>query len=232
MNIKILTVEDDPSIREIIKVYLKGEGFEVLEATNGKEALSIIDDSISLVILDIMMPEMDGMEACLRIREKYQMPVLFLTAKTEDMDKVDGLSIGGDDYITKPFIPMELVARVKANLRRYTVYSPEDTDETKGKRIISLRGLDIDIPAHKVTKNGEEIQLTPTEFSILELLASHRGRVFSLEQIYTNVWKEECIMNSGNTVSVHIKKLRGKIEDDIKHPEYIKTVWGVGYRID
>lgn len=230
---KILIVDDDISIREIIKVYLASESFEIIEAENGKEAMAKVNDTISLVILDIMMSEMDGMEVCGKIRENYEMPILFLTAKAEDIDKITGLTLGADDYITKPFNPMELVARVKSHLRRYTKYSfHAESKISTSKNIIHLGNLIINIDAHTATKRTKEVFLTKTEFGILELLATNRGRVYSLEQIYERVWGEESILNAENTVSVHIKKLREKIEDNIKKPEYVKTVWGVGYRVD
>ncbi len=229
---KILVADDDKDIRQIIKVYLTGENYEIIEAEDGKQALAFMSDDISLVILDIMMPEMDGMEVCSKIREHYQMPILFLTAKSEDMDKISGLTVGADDYITKPFNPMELVARVKSNLRRYTQYEKAVTNSTESNAKIDLGAVTIDVNAHTVTKEGALVALTKTEFGILELFATHRGRVFSLEQIYENVWGEDSILNAENTVSVHIKRLREKIEDNIKKPQIVKTVWGVGYRVD
>lgn len=228
---KILLVDDDKDIRRILKIYLVNAGYEVVLASNGKEALELTDDSIKLIILDVMMPEMDGLDVCVRIREKYNMPIIFLTAKSEVIDKVAGLAVGGDDYITKPFQGIELIARVQANLRRYTQMERK-TSTKEDKNPIFIDDLNINLISYTVEKGGNEINLTKTEFSILKLLAQNRGRVFSIEHIYENVWRQESILNAENTVSVHIKKLREKIEDDIKKPRYIKTVWGVGYRID
>jgi len=173
---------------------------------------------------------MNGIDVCVKIREKYNMPIIFLTAKAEVIDKVEGLAAGGDDYITKPFQGVELVARVQANLRRYTQMGYKASTE-EDKNSICIDDLNINLISYTVEKNRDEINLTKTEFSILKLLAQNRGRVFSIEQIYENVWGQESILNAENTVSVHIKKLREKIEDDNKKPKYIKTVWGVGYRI-
>lgn len=178
-----------------------------------------------------MMSEMDGLEVCVKIREKYNMPIIFLTAKSEVIDKVAGLTAGGDDYITKPFQSIELIARVQANLRRYT-YIENNTAIKEDKNDILIDDLNINLTSYTVKKNGSEVSLTKTEFSILKLLVKNRGRVFNIEQIYENVWQKESILNAENTVSVHIKKLREKIEDDVKKPKYIKTVWGIGYRID
>lgn len=228
---KILVVDDDKDIRRILKIYLVNAGHEVVLASNGKEALELIDDSIKLILLDVMMSEMNGIDVCVKIRKKYNMPIIFLTAKAEVIDKVEGLAAGGDDYITKPFQGVELVARVQANLRRYTQMGHKTSTE-EDKNSICIDDLNINLISYTVEKNGDEINLTKTEFSILKLLAQNGGRVFSIEQIYEKVWGQESILNAENTVSVHIKKLREKIEDDIKKPRYIKTVWGVGYRIN
>ncbi|AQS04148.1 response regulator transcription factor [Clostridium beijerinckii] len=228
---KILVVDDDKDIRRILKIYLINAGYEVILASNGKEALELIEDNIKLILLDVMMSEMDGLEVCVKIREKYNMPIIFLTAKSEVIDKVAGLTAGGDDYITKPFQSIELIARVQANLRRYT-YIENNTAIKEDKNDILIDDLNINLTSYTVKKNGSEVSLTKTEFSILKLLVKNRGRVFNIEQIYENVWQKESILNAENTVSVHIKKLREKIEDDVKKPKYIKTVWGIGYRID
>ena len=228
---KILVVDDDEDIIRILKIYLINAGYEVVLASNGKEALELIEDSIKLILLDVMMPEMNGIDVCVKIREKYNMPIIFLTAKSEVIDKVAGLAAGGDDYITKPFQGVELIARVQANLRRYT--QMENKNFTEDDMVnICINDLNINLSSHTVEKNGREINLTRTEFSILKLLAQNRGKVFSIEQIYENVWGHESILNAENTVSVHIKRLREKIEDDNKKPNYIKTVWGVGYKIN
>ncbi len=236
---KILVVDDDYDIRNLVKVYLMNESCEVLEAENGVQALEVLkadsEESIDLVLLDAMMPEMDGTETCLEIRKKYNLPIIFLTAKSEDMDKFTGFSSGADDYITKPFNPIDLISRIKAHVRRYRSYTqsptqiktiPLDLDE------LEYDDLVINFSARTLTKNGIAIKLTKIEFSILELFLKNRKRVYSLEQIYTNVWGEHTILNAESTVSVHIRNLRNKIEDDVSNPKYIQTVWGVGYRVD
>jgi DNA-binding response OmpR family regulator len=229
-DMKILVVDDDKDIRKIIRIYLEQQGYIIIEAEDGLDALDKVDDSYDLVILDVMMPNLDGIETCRRIRENYAMPIIFLTAKSEEMDKVEGFSVGADDYIPKPFTPLELIARVRANLRRYLEYGSNKIEENSN--IIELENLIIDTAAHLVTKKGVEVPLTKTEFGILSLLAANRGKVYSLDEIYTNVWGENSILSAESTVSVHVKKLRQKIEDDIKKPRYVKTVWGVGYRVD
>lgn len=230
-NEKILVVDDDKDISRILKVYLNNAGYEVETASNGKEALELVDDNINLILLDVMMPEMSGIDVCVKIREKYNIPIIFLTAKSYVNDKVAGLVAGGDDYITKPFQSIELIARVQANLRRYMHMENKNYNEDD-RSSIWIDDLNINFNSHIVEKKGKEINLTRTEFAILKLLAQNRGIVFSLEQIYENVWGQESILNAENTVSVHIKKIREKIEDDNKKPRYIKTVWGVGYKID
>jgi DNA-binding response OmpR family regulator len=227
---KILVVDDDKDIRKIIRIYLEQQGYIIIEAEDGLDALDKVDESYDLVILDVMMPNLDGIETCRRIRENFAMPIIFLTAKSEEMDKVEGFSVGADDYIPKPFTPLELIARVRANLRRYLEYGSNKIEENSN--IIELENLIIDTAAHLVTKKGVEVPLTKTEFGILSLLAANRGKVYSLDEIYTNVWGENSILSAESTVSVHVKKLRQKIEDDIKKPRYVKTVWGVGYRVD
>lgn len=229
-DMKILVVDDDKDIRKIIRIYLEQQGYIIIEAEDGLDALDKVDDTYDLVILDVMMPNLDGVETCRRIRENFAMPIIFLTAKSEEMDKVEGFSVGADDYIPKPFTPLELIARVRANLRRYLEYGSNKIEENLN--IIELENLIIDTAAHLVTKKGVEVPLTKTEFGILSLLAANRGKVYSLDEIYTNVWGENSILSAESTVSVHVKKLRQKIEDDIKKPRYVKTVWGVGYRVD
>ncbi|MDP0489037.1 MAG: response regulator transcription factor [Fusobacterium sp. JB021] len=227
---KLLIVDDDKDILNMIKIYLSSEGYEILEANNGLKALEILDKNpdIALIILDIMMPKLNGFDTCEKIRKKYTMPIIFLTAKMAEIDQILGFSSGGDDYIIKPFTPIDLSLRVKANIRRYFNYSKSNMDDS----IIEIGDLCINTNAHIITKNKRLLKLTKTEFGILQLLVSNRGRIYSIEQIYEYVWNENCIINVDNTVSVHIKKLRDKIEDDGKNPKYIKTVWGVGYRVD
>ncbi len=225
---KILIVDDDNEIRKITGIYLENEGYEVLKAENGEQALKIIaENDIDLVLLDIMMPVMNGIEACMKIREDNIMPIIFLSAKSEDLDKIQGLASGADDYITKPFNAMELLARVKSQLRRYTRYS---APQNAAKNIIEVGNLTINTDTRQVLVGDKEIRLTPKEFDILELLARNKGIVFSIEKIYERVWGEE-FYKSDNTIMVHITKIREKIEEDPKKPVYIKTVWGVGYKI-
>lgn len=228
---KILIADDEKDIRNLIKVYLLANDYEILEAENGIEVLDKIDDSVDLVILDVMMPKMDGIETCIIIRKDYTMPVLFLTAKIEDIDKLTGFNSGADDYITKPFNPVDLLARVKANLRRYKEYSAP-INAKDNSEIITINDLTMNLAAHTLHNKQQLIKLTKIEFAILALFFKNRGRVFSLEQIYELVWEESRILNAESTVSVHIRNLREKIEADMSNPLYIKTVWGVGYRVD
>ncbi|SMG41690.1 response regulator transcription factor [Paenibacillus aquistagni] len=223
----VLIVDDDSEIRDVIHVYLRNEGYRVLEAADGQEALDMLkSNSVQLIILDVMMPKMDGIKTCLKIRETSTIPIIMLSAKEEDIDKIIGLTTGADDYITKPFNPLELLARVKAQLRRQTFTINEESDST-----IRIQDLMIDIAKHSVTLKSNEVSLTRLEFSILELLASHPGQVFSAEKIYESVWKEP-FGYSDNTVMVHIRNLREKLEENPRDPRYIKTVWGVGYKIE
>lgn len=228
LNTKILIVDDDKEIRNLIAIYLENEGFQIQKAEDALEALKQLKaHELDLVILDVMMPKMDGLEACMKIREERQMPIIMLSAKSEDMDKIHGLDSGADDYMTKPFNPLELVARVKSQLRRYKKYNTEaDFD----KSIIEIGNLSINTDTRQVQVADKDIRLTPKEFDILELLARNKGVVMSVSNIYEAVWKED-FFKSDNTVMVHITKLREKIEEDPKHPIYIKTVWGVGYKI-
>ena len=226
----VLIVDDDKDIRNMIKIYLKNENYNVFAAENGKEAIEISENNkIDLIILDIMMPKMNGTETCMKIREKHKMPIIFLTAKTEDQDKITGLSAGGDDYITKPFNPLELIARVKANIRRVRVF--DNIPEQEDNNIINIEDLTIDKDNHQVFIEEKEVHLTKTEFEILRLLSENKGKVFSIEKIYNRVWKDEFFVTD-NTVTVHIRKLREKLGDDYKNPKYIKTIWGVGYKVE
>ena len=232
---RILIVDDEKEIRDLIDIYLKGEDYETLKAENGEEALNILENNeVDLIILDIMMPKVNGIEACLRIREQREMPIIMLSAKSEDMDKILGLNTGADDYLTKPFNPLELVARVKSQLRRYKRFNKSTSKleaQKSEENILEIDELIVNLETHEVFKDGEEIKLTPTEFDILVLLGENRGKVFSIENIYNSVWKQD-FMQSDNTVMVHIRKVREKIEEDPRKPKYIKTVWGVGYKID
>ncbi|GAA0742376.1 response regulator transcription factor [Clostridium oceanicum] len=228
MSFKILIVDDDREIRKVTGIYLENEGYKVLKAENGEEALKIISEKkIDLVLLDIMMPGIDGIETCMKIRETNMMPIIFLSAKSEDLDKIQGLTSGADDYITKPFNAMELIARIKSQLRRYTRYS---VVQNASKNIIEIGNLSINTDTREVAVGDKDVRLTPKEFDILELLARNKGMVFSIQKIYERVWKEE-FYRSDNTIMVHITKIREKIEENPKKPIYIKTVWGVGYKI-
>ncbi|GEQ21653.1 DNA-binding response regulator [Clostridium butyricum] len=226
MKENILIVDDDKDIRDLISLYLEGEMFYTDKASNGEEALKKLEErNYSLVILDIMMPKKDGMETLMEIRKKYKMPVIFLTAKTEEIDMIKGLSLGADDYISKPFSSLELIARVKAQLRRYTVLN-SNNDE----KIIRIGELELNTEMHMITIEGDEVKVTPTEYKILELMCRNRNKVFTVEELYECIWREKYSV-SDTSIMVHITKLRRKIEKDPKNPEYIKTVWGVGYKI-
>ncbi|WP_346878925.1 response regulator transcription factor [Clostridium sp. UBA7791] len=225
MSKNILVVDDDKDIRELITVYMQTEEFYVDKACNGEEALKLIEGkNYDLVILDIMMPKLDGLQVLIEIRKKYSMPVIFLTAKNEEIDMIKGLALGADDYIFKPFSSMELIARVKSQLRRYTVFNNSE------RNIITIGDLVLDTEMYRVMISGKEVSLTPTEYKILELLCKNRNIVFSVEQIYENIWRNKYAVGD-TSIIVHITKLRQKIEKDPKNPEYIKTVWGVGYKI-
>ena len=228
----ILVCDDDKEIVEAIEIYLQQEGFHVLKAYDGEEALEILkNNEVHLLIMDVMMPKLDGIRATLKIRENSSIPIIILSAKTEDSDKILGLNIGADDYVEKPFNPLELVARVKSQLRRYTQLNPNSSTGKAAKNEISIRGLSINKDNHKVVVYGEEIKLTPIEFDILYLLASNPGRVFSTDEIFEKVWNEK-VYEANNTVMVHIRRLRGKMKEDTRQDKIITTVWGVGYKIE
>ncbi|NRT92021.1 response regulator transcription factor [Clostridium beijerinckii] len=225
----ILVVDDEKDIRDVIEIYLINEGFEVVTASDGLEALEKLkNEAIDLIILDIMMPKLDGIRTCLKIREEKKMPIIMLSAKSEDSDKILGLNIGADDYVVKPFNPLELVARVKSQIRRTTSFN-EPREENDDE--ICIDGLVINTATREVFVDDKFVRLTPREFEILKVLATNIGRVLSTEQIYENVW-DEPFLNSDNTVAVHIRNIREKIEINPKEPKYIKLVWGVGYKID
>nr|WP_216855879.1 response regulator transcription factor [Paenibacillus qinlingensis] len=228
---QVLVVDDDIDIQEAIEIYLRGEGMEVSKANNGLEALLLLEEKeFHLIILDIMMPKMDGIQATFKIRENCNVPILMLSAKTEDMDKIMGLNVGADDYLTKPFNPLELIARVKSQLRRYTTLGPFGTEKTANEEL-SVRGLVLNPVTKEVTVDGEDVRMTPTEFKILELLMMNKGRVFSIDDIYEKVWKDPAF-NAENTVAVHVRRIREKIEINPKDPKYLKVVWGVGYKME
>lgn len=225
---KILVVDDEKEIRDAIDIYLRGEGLKVIKAQDGIEALEILErEKIHLIILDIMMPRMDGLRTCFKIRETKNIPIIMLSAKGEDSDKILGLNVGADDYVTKPFNQLELVARVKSQLRRYD--KPLEIEKNQGE--IVNRELIINTVDKRVVLREEEVRLTATEYKILLLLASNPGRVFSIKEIYEKVW-EEPFYKSENTVTVHIRRMREKIEINPREPEYIKVVWGIGYKMD
>lgn len=227
----ILIVDDEKEIRDLIDIYLKNEGYKTLKAENGIAALDLLkDNNIDLILLDIMMPKMDGIETCMKIRKEKNTPIIMLSAKSEDIDKIMGLTTGADDYITKPFNPLELVARVKSQLRRYLKLNEFKKPDSKNG-FIEVDDLIINVNTHEVKVGLKDVKLTPREFDILRLLAENRGIVFSIEKIYETVWKES-FMESENTVMVHIRKIREKIEQNPRKPIYIKTVWGVGYKIE
>ena len=227
---KILVCDDDKEIVEAIEIYLTQDGHQVLEAYDGIEAVEILKkESVDLLIMDIMMPRMDGIRATLKIREKHNIPIIILSAKSEDAYKILGLNIGAYDYITKPFNPLELVARVKSHLRRYMQLGSTAIKESEA--IYTVGGLAINDDLKEVTVDGEPVKLTPIEYNILLLLVKHQGKVFSIDQIYENIWNENAV-GVDNTVAVHIRHIREKIEINPKEPRYLKVVWGVGYKIE
>ncbi len=231
MSTDILVVDDEQAIADLVEVYLKGEGFTVHKFYNGNSAMqSVESEPIDLAILDVMLPDIDGFALCRKIREKHNFPVIMLTAKEEEIDKITGLTLGADDYVTKPFQPLELVARVKAQLRRFTRYNT--VEPAQEESVLSFSGLVLNQDTHECMLNERPLALTPTEFSILWVLGSRRGSVISSEELFQTVWGEKYYSNSNNTVMVHIRHLREKMNDSAEHPKYIKTVWGVGYKIE
>ena len=231
MSVNILVVDDEQSIADLIEVYLKNEGFTIYKFYNGQDALRCVEsEQLELAILDVMLPDIDGFTLCRKIRENHNFPVIMLTAKEEEVDKITGLTLGADDYITKPFRPLELIARVKAQLRRFTKYNSSEPKQEE--HLITFSGLVLDMDTHECTLNEKKLALTPTEFSILWVLCSNRGRVISSEVLFHEVWGDKYFTNSNNTVMVHIRHLREKMHDSAEHPKYIKTVWGVGYKIE
>lgn len=224
----VLVVDDEKEIRDVIEIYLKNEDITVIKAKDGIEAIEKLNENkIHLIILDIMMPRLDGLSTTFKIREQNNIPIIILSAKSEDTDKILGLQIGADDYVTKPFNPLELIARVKSQLRRYVNLG---TYEGVNK-VINIRGLTLDLEAKEVNVDGVGVRLTPIEYKIVELLMTNAGRVFSINEIYERVWNEQCF-NADNIVAVHIRKIREKIEIDPKNPRYLKVVWGIGYKIE
>lgn len=230
-DINVLIVDDEKEIADLVEIYLVSDGYKVFKAFNARDGLEIIsEEDIHLVLLDVMMPGMDGIEMCRKIREVSNIPIIMLTAKSGDLDKIMGLGTGADDYVTKPFSPLELTARVKSQLRRYTQLNPNNQQEASSGEI-SIRGLMINRENHKVMVDDEEVKLTPIEFDILFLLASNPGKVFSTDEIFEKVWNEK-VYEANNTVMVHIRRLRGKMKEDQRQDKIITTVWGVGYKIE
>ena len=231
MDVHILVVDDEPEIAELVGVYLRSEGFTVHTCGTAQEALDTLErQSVDLAILDVMLPDKSGFDLCGELRREHHFPVLMLTAKSSDMDKITGLTIGADDYITKPFNPLELVARVKAQLRRYTRYNSAQ-EKSPDSEVIDFNGLVIDRGTHQCTLYEKELNLTPIEFDILWMLCSNRGQVISAERLFETVWGEK-YLDRNNTVMVHIRRLREKMGEPSRDPRFIKTVWGVGYKVD
>ncbi|MBQ7944793.1 MAG: response regulator transcription factor [Lachnospiraceae bacterium] len=227
----VLVVEDDKEIREGIAIFLRSQGYEVSQAADGVEGLELLEQQdIQLAIIDIMMPRMDGITMTMKLREKYEFPVIMLSAKSEETDKVIGLNIGADDYVTKPFTPLELMARVNSQIRRYTRFQSRFTAQTNKERVYVIGGLEVNEDTVEVTVDGNLVKVTPMEFKILCLLIKNPGRVFSAEEIYERVWNEKAV--NTETVMVHLRNLRDKIEINPKEPKYLKVVWGVGYKIE
>ncbi|SDF93072.1 VanR-ABDEGLN family response regulator transcription factor [Marvinbryantia formatexigens] len=230
MSENILIVDDEREIADLVELYLKNENFQVYKYYSAADALRCIEkEKLDLAILDVMLPETDGFQICRKIREKYNYPVIMLTAKGEEVDKITGLTLGADDYITKPFLPLELVARVKAQLRRYKRYNVGAQPQAD---VFEYGGLVLNVTTHECTLNEKPLVLTPTEFSILRILCQNRGRVVSSEELFRQIWKEEYFTKNNNTITVHIRHLREKMGDSFENPKYIKTVWGCGYKIE
>lgn len=231
MNANILVVDDEKEIADLVEVYLENEGFTIFKFYNAQDALDCIDTmKLDLAVLDVMLPDIDGFAICRRIRESHNFPVIMLTAREQEIDKINGLALGADDYVTKPFRPLELVARVKAQLRRFTKYNCQEPEQEENA--IAFSGLILNRDTHECILNEKELSLTPTEFSILWHLSSNLGRVVSSEDLFHEVWGDKYFSSSNNTVMVHIRHLREKMNDSAECPKYIKTVWGVGYKIE
>lgn len=232
MSDRILIVDDEVEIADLIETYLKSEDYTVYKFYSAKEALACIETmEIDLAILDIMMPEIDGLTLCRRIREEHTYPVIMLTARDSELDKITGLTLGADDYITKPFLPLELMARIKSQLRRYKKYNPAHAEEEE-KDTLSYLGLELNVRTYHCTMNGKPLVLTPTEFAILRILLENKGRVISAEELFHRIWQDEYYSKANNTIPVHVRHLRTKLNDTLSKPKYIKTVWGVGYKIE
>lgn len=232
MGNRILVVDDEHEIADLVEVYLQSENFTVYKFYGATEALRCIETTeLDLAILDIMLPDMNGLALCQKIREHHNYPIIMLTAKDEETDKITGLTLGADDYITKPFRPLEMVARVKAQLRRYKMYNPAQTEETAA-RVIVHSGLVMNVDTHECFLNEKPLVLTPTEFSLLRILLEKKGNVVSAEELFHEIWQDEYYNKGNNTITVHIRHLREKMNDTVENPKYIKTIWGVGYKIE
>ena len=228
----LLVVDDEIEGVESIEIFLRNEGYNVYKAYNGVEALDIlVNKEVHLILMDIMMPKLDGIKATIKIREEKNIPIILVSAKSEDTDKIMGLNIGADDYITKPFNLLELIARVKSNLRRYITLGTYNNENVNNKEVLISGGLELNTSTKEVKVDGQVVKVTPIEFKILNLLLANKGRVFSIDEIYERVWNEESF-NVENTVAVHIRRIREKIEINPKEPRYLKVVWGVGYKIE
>ena len=231
MSDKILIVDDEVEIADLIETYLKNEDYAVYKFYSAKDALACINETeLDLAVLDVMLPDADGFTICRKIREKHTYPVIMLTAKDAETDKITGLTLGADDYITKPFQPLEMVARVKSQLRRYKKYNHPQTEKTD--HILYCSDLIVDTKKHECLQNNKPVSLTPTEFSILQILLENKSNVLSGEELFRRIWKDEYYTKSNNTITVHIRRLREKLNDTLENPKYIKTIWGVGYKID
>lgn len=231
MSEKILIVDDEHDIADLLEVYLKNENYTIYKYYSAKEALDFIkEEEVDLAILDIMLPDINGFTLCQKIREKHTYPIIMLTAKDEETDKITGLTLGADDYVTKPFRPLELIARVKAQLRRYNKYTPVPT-ENEPVTLLAYKKLMLNTKTYECELDGEPLSLTPTEFSILRILLENQGAVVTLEELFHRIWKDEYYSKNSSTITVHIRHLREKLKDTTEKPKYIKTIWGVGYKI-
>ena len=231
MSERILIVDDEKDIADLLEVYLMNENYTIYKYYSAREALAFIEnEEADLAILDIMLPDIDGFTLCQKIREKYTYPVIMLTAKDEEMDKITGLTLGADDYVTKPFRPLELIARVKAQLRRYKKYTPA-LPQNEPAKVLTYKKLVLNMQTYECELGGEAVSLTPTEFSILRILLENQGMVVTLEELFNRVWEDEYYSKNSSTITVHVRHLREKLKDTAEKPKYIKTVWGVGYKI-
>ena len=232
MSYTILVVDDEREIADLVTLYLKNEGYQVVTFYSALEALTCIQtESLDLAVLDVMMPDMNGFVLCQKIREQHTYPIIMLTAKDDEIDKITGLTLGADDYVVKPFRPLEVVARVKAQLRRYKRYNTPQNEDIKGT-VLEHLGLVLNVKTHECNLDETPLTLTPTEFSIMKILLERKGQVVGSEELFHEIWKEEYYNKSNNTITVHVRHLREKLNDTVENPRYIKTVWGMGYKIE